>query len=345
MMPQLIIGKSLAPSLSVLTRESEKNHYWKTLMADWNLRRRKGFPGCNPKSICRESLGLLNKHNYMVTLKSDGVRYILYCTTRPNSTQSQPLPVALMIDRSQNMYEVDVIAQEDFFIKGTILEGELVWKQPEEKTLMFLVFDCIRCRGESFLHRSFLERFQEVDRLVRFSAELSQLHDVEQRALETNNVVMMQYQPRVFMHAKIFVDLSNAQRLWERRSDIEHRVDGLIIQRTDAPYVMGTANDGEVFKWKQNSTLDLSGPSLKAADGDINSTYFGRRVITATESKIKATSEDDVVEYMINVTEKTVELFALRRRLDKKTANGIRVVEATILDAIENIQPNELLPC
>ena len=312
-------------------------------MADWNLRFRKGFPGCNPKSICRESLGLLNKHNYMVTLKSDGVRYILYCTTRPNSTQDQPLPVALMIDRSQNMYEVDVIAHEDFFLKGTILEGELVWKQPEEKTLMFLVFDCIRCKGEMFLQCSFEERFREVDRCVRFSAELSQLHDVEQRALETNNVVMMHYQPRIFMHTKIFVDLSNAQKLWERRSDVEHRVDGLIIQRTDSPYVIGTANDGEVLKWKQNSTVDLSGPSLKASDGDIKSTYFDR-AITLMVSKIKATSDDDVVEYVLNVTETTIELFALRRRLDKKTANGIRVVEATILDAIENIQPHELLP-
>ena len=146
------------------------------------------------------------------------------------------------------MYEVDVIAQEDFFIKRTILEGELVWKQPDEKTLMFLVFDCIRCRGESLLHRSFLERYQEVEKCVRFSSELSQHHEVEKRALETNNLVMMQFHPRVVMHPKIFVELPNATKLWERRCDIEHRVDGLIMQRTDSQYTVGTSKNDEILK-------------------------------------------------------------------------------------------------
>ena len=53
-------------------------------------------------------------------------------------------------------------------------------------------------------------------------------------------------------------------------------------------------------------------------------------------------SDDDVIEYMVSTTNTTIELFALRRRLDKipQTASAI---EATFSDAIENIQPEELI--
>lgn len=342
-MPQLVIGKPLVPSFSKLTDGNEIRHYWECFMKDWGVRcKTSTFPGCNPVSVSREMLGLLESHDYTITLKSDGVRYVLYCTTRPGSTAERPLPVALMIDRSRNMYEVDVIGQEDFFLKRTILEGELVWRQPGDDMLLFLVFDCIRSKGKSFLHRPFSERSNEAERCVRFSDELSVLSDVEQRALETDNLVMMQYQPRVLMRAKIFVAASNAGRLWTDRSDVEHRVDGIILQRTDVSYTMGTAAHGEILKWKPKATVDLVGPQLRAADGAIKKTYFDRKVKVSSESTIQPLDDDDVVEYMVTVTDETVELFAMRRRVDKKSANGLRVVQATIADTIENIQAEEL---
>ena len=340
-MAQLVIGKPLVPSFSKIQNDSERQHYWTCLLRDWNLPQNRNFPGCNPLSVSRQTLQLLKKHKYMVTLKSDGVRYILYCTLRPGSTPSNPLPVALMIDRSQNMYEVDIIGQEDFFVKRTILEGELVWKQPKEQILLFLVFDCVRSRGESLLDRPFTVRLAEAERCVRFSDELSRMSEVEQRALETNNLVMMHFQPSIMMRAKNFVDLENAQRLWSERSDVEHRVDGLIMQRSDIAYTVGTAKNGESLKWKQYSTIDLAGPELNAADGRIRTSYFDRKVVLMS-SKIVAADADDVIEYMIRFTEKTIELFALRRRVDKKTPNGLRVVEATISDVMENIEPKEI---
>jgi hypothetical protein len=344
-MPQLVIGKPLVPSLSKLTDANEIRHYWASLMKDWGVRwKTPTFPGCNPVSVSREMLGRLHSHDYSITLKSDGVRYVLYCTTRPGSTAERPLPVALMIDRAQNMYEVDVIGQEDFFLKRTILEGELVWRQPGDDMLLFLVFDCVRSKGESLMHRPFAERSREAERCVRFSEELSRLADVEQRALETDNLVMMQYQPSLLMRAKIFVAVSNAGRLWADRADVEHRVDGIILQRSDAAYTTGTATHGEVLKWKPKSTVDLAGPNLRAADGAIKRMYFNRSVEVSAESTIRPLNDDDVLEYMVIVTDATIELFAMRRRIDKKSANGLRVVQATIADAIENIQADELAP-
>ena len=40
--------------------------------------------------------------------------------------------------------------------------------------------------------------------------------------------------------------------------------------------------------------------------------------------------------------ETSVSLFALRTRPDKKFANSMKVVESTIQDLFENIQPDEL---
>ena len=343
MSPQLVIGKPLLPSHSQLVSDEEQQHYWTALMKDWNVRwKTPSFPGCNPRSISRETLPLLKEHDYSITLKSDGVRYVLYCTTRPGSTTKEPLPVALMIDRSRNMYEVDVIAQEDVFLKRTILEGELVWRQPQEKDLVFLVFDCVLVRGESFLSQPFSKRLEEVHRCTRLSDELSRLPDVEQLVADTDNIVMMQFQPSVIMRPKTFVEIDNAQRLWDGREGVEHRVDGIILQRNDSTYTLGTASAGESFKWKEKSTVDLTGPDAQAADGRLPESYFGRRVFLSPDSKIQAESAEDVIEYLITVTDTAVVLFGLRRRVDKDRANGLKVVKATIKDVMDQIRPDEL---
>lgn len=342
-MPNLIVSKSLIPSMSRIDDEDEKSHYWNQLMTDWGVKWKKPtFPGCNPLSLSRKQLDTFGTHDYLITLKSDGVRYILYCTVRPGSTADVPLPVAIMIDRSQNMYEVEVVAKEDVFTNRTILEGELVWKQPDENVLTFLVFDCILSSGESFLKRPFEERLLEVKRLVHLSEDLSQYPDVESRVLETDNIVMTHYAPRVMMRPKNFVDICNAERMWTDRGDVEHRVDGIILQHKKATYTLGTALRGEILKWKEKPSVDLAGPMLAAVDGALPNVIFGRNVVVSKKSRISAEHDGDVIEYMVTVNESNVVFFALRRRVDKSSANGLKVVFATIQDVIDNITPDEL---
>ena len=342
-MPNLVVSRSLIPSMSCIDDENEKLHYWTELMRDWQVKwKRPTFPGCNPLSLSRKQLNHLENNEYLITLKSDGVRYVLYCTTRPGSTGDAPLPVAIMVDRSQNMYEVEVVAKEDVFFKRTILEGELVWKQPEENVLTFLVFDCILSRGESYLKRPFEDRLREAHRLVHLSEDLSHYPDVDKRVLETGNIVMTHYAPRVTMRPKVFVDMRNAERMWNDRGDVEHRVDGIILQRKDAPYTLGTASHGEILKWKEKSSVDLSGPSLAAVDAPLPEVILNRTVVISKDSRIVAAHEDDVVEYLVTVNDTSVVFFALRRRVDKSHANGIKVVLATVQDVIDAITPVEI---
>lgn len=334
----VVVSHSLIPSHSVVEDGAEKDHYWRSLLHDWGVKRAKTFPGCNPMSLSRDTLSVVRRHPYSITLKSDGVRYVLYCTTRPGSTASSPLPIALMIDRCRNMYEIDVVATEDVFVRRTILEGELVWKQPEERQMLFLVFDCVMDKGVSMTERTFTERHSAALGLVRLSEELSTYEQVEQQVDETGCIVVMQYDPCVRMRGKNFVAREFANRLWNERQDTEHRVDGIILQREDAPYTFGTATNHSVLKWKARSTVDLMGKSsLHTSDGVVPRHLLGRKVTMLSGSRIQAKNEQDVLEYLLTVTVDEVQLFAVRKRVDKAHANSNFVFLATVQDVIDDI--------
>ena len=249
--------------------------------------------------------------------------------------------VSLMIDRSRNMYEVETAAPEEHFLKGTILEGELVWKQPDEHSMIYYVFDAVVVQGVSVMPRPFEERLNIATSLTRFSSELRNESDV--RILETKTIVLCQFDPCVDMKPKTFVERKFASRLWSERNESEHRVDGIIIQCTDAPYTIGTAEDDSVFKWKEHSTVDLRGipPNLHTADVQLPQRICDRRVVICT-SRIQASADGDVIEYYITVTESEVHLMPVRTRPDKTTANGMRVVTATVEDVINAITPHDI---
>lgn len=341
-MPRLAVGRALLPSRSIVDVEEERRFYWEALMQAWRVparwaQREHYFPGCNPCSLSRAHLPTLRASRYLLTLKSDGVRYALFLTMRREGGA-----VALLVDRSRTMYEIEVVAPEDYFVKGTVLEGELVWQQPDEHRLLFLVFDAVCLKGESLLHLPFEARLAAATKCSYRSDELADAADAD--VLETDAVVVAQYEPTVRMRPKRFVEREHAARLWAERGDAEHRVDGLILQRADARYTYGTAVT-EVFKWKDHSTVDLAGPAhaLRCADGPLGDCIGERRVVVVP-SRIPS-EEGTVTEYLVTVDEPTQEVrfFAVRSRPDKRNLpNGARVVAATVQDVVEAIDPREI---
>lgn len=339
----VIVSKRLTPSHSRLTDAHEVDHYWSALLSLWGIRGRRAasstfFPGCNPRSISQPLASRLQTQRYHICLKSDGVRYVLLLTTRMGQSDQG---VALMIDRSRNMYEVELAAPEEHFLQGTVLEGELVWKQPDEQTMIYYVFDAVVDRGTRLTSKPFEERLATATALTRFSSELRDESDA--RILETQSVVLSQFDPHVEMKPKTFVDRMHATRLWNERNDCEHRVDGIILQSMDAAYTVGTAEDDSVFKWKEHSTVDLRGvpPLVHAADAPLPARLCDRNVVFET-SRVAATSDQDVIEYHVDVTEREVRLMPVRTRPDKTSANGLRVITATVEDVIHAITPEEL---
>ena len=344
-MPRFSVSKSIIPSFSKVDSKAEVDHFRKKFLKLWGLRISNSFPGCNPKSIGRHDLPSLREDDYLVSLKSDGVRYALFLTMRPGKGG----PVALLLDRTWAMYEVEVVAPEEFFTKGTILEGELVWKQPDERSLMYLVFDSVVIKGEKMVDQTFSERLDAATRCTRLSTELAMesssisTEDLEDRVLETDSIVLTHYRPNIVMRPKSFVNVMHSHRLWNERIDVDHRVDGLILNKKNSEYVVGTASNGSIFKWKPQSTVDL-----KSVDGklftleDLLPDKIHEKQVNVLDSRVRATANNDIVEYLITIQGDTLELFPLRSRPDKKNANSERIVIATVQDVIDDVKIEEI---
>jgi hypothetical protein len=344
-MPRFSVSKSIVPSFSKVDTTAEVDHFRKKFQKLWGLRISNSFPGCNPKSIGRHDLPGLIEDDYLVSLKSDGVRYALFLTMRPGKGG----PIALLLDRTWAMYEVDVAAPEEFFTEGTILEGELVWKQPDERFLMYLVFDSVVIKGEKMVDQTFSERLDAATRCTRLSTELAiesssmSTEDLDDRVLETDSIVLTHYRPNIVMRPKSFVDVRHTHRLWNERIDVDHRVDGLILNKKNSKYVVGTASNGSIFKWKPQSTIDLKSVDGKlfTLEGMLPDKIHAKQVIVL-DSRVRATPNDDIVEYLITIEGDTLKLFPLRSRPDKNNANSERIVLATVQDVIDDVKIEDI---
>ena len=342
--PILSVMKPLAPSSVTVEDPDELAYYSARLVGamgappTWSKTR---FPGCNPRGLGRADMrDRVRGKTFMVAHKSDGVRYALFLTIRRGSTAEDPKAVAFMVDRAMHFYEVQVLAPEAHFVQESVFEGELVWQMPEGTRQLFLVFDCLRCGGVRYATLPFARRIEEVRRCTRWSEETMDCSEQEQveRVCETDGVVLL----HIAMRPKTFVGAHFAVALWKDRGEAEHRVDGLILQDACAAYKHGTAHDGSVFKWKSHVTVDLRGSSAATLDGPIPHEVHGRRLRLSTESRIVARSEDDIIEYHMQVGEETIDLFAIRSRTDKTHANPLHVVERSVADVLDAVEVEEI---
>jgi mRNA guanylyltransferase len=118
------------------------------------------FPGAQPVSFAREHIAELQRNEYFMCEKTDGIRCLLFFFYRENEHGFQP--ATFLIDRKNNYYEVlpplrfphhQFPNDEDKFLFGTILDGELVNDrvpgQPKPR-LIFYVFDCLVIDGHNY---------------------------------------------------------------------------------------------------------------------------------------------------------------------------------------------------
>jgi hypothetical protein len=96
-------------------------------LAMWDARKvsLRHNPSPNPISISAEALAAMNPAEYVVAEKIDGVRYALVlCRDHVGE------PVAVMINRACEQYQVRVCADASYF-DGTLIDGELAWEVEE----------------------------------------------------------------------------------------------------------------------------------------------------------------------------------------------------------------------
>lgn len=334
----------LVPSFSKLTKEEEKDVYWEKLINDWMLPKHiKHFPGSHPVSLERKDLEFLKKNqdDFLVSLKSDGVRYILYMTLRPNTNT----PVCFLIDRSRNMYEIEVWAPEEYY-NGTIIDGELLWNLNNENTTTFLAFDLVKFKGKMYTKQPYTRRLQTLNDIIFDDDTAHTLEEIEDIIEEKDSMVSMNNLYNLKFKAKRFTSLNMLYVQWNDRHSTVYRHDGLIFTKNKDEYKHGSANYN-TFKWKPCYSIDVVINNEEVyinehnTDGLLKLDCILDRKISIIKNKI-VFNENDVLECDIKLKNEVFELFPMRTRADKKYPNTLKTIISACTGLLDNVTIDEL---
>ena len=339
----------LQPSQAILEDEDEKKYYWDVVLQYWKLPTIfKHFPGPNPVSLERNDFERLKNEDFLAALKTDGVRYLLVLTTKPNSTE----PISLMIDRALNMYEIEIWANEEYFYNGCLLDGELVWSTSEE--LQFIIFDVVIFKGTNCIEMNYRDRLEIIQDHVLCVDDNQQDETIENIISEEDKFCARNNKYNLQLFAKMCVSKQSLDHLWQNKTMCSHRNDGLILTLNSANVHTGTSK--HVLKWKPSHSIDIKCyfnnkwtffGNDNSSDEEIDiSTHIGPYTVSLdTNSKLLNALKRKlcfVVECLITVSGNIITLVPERERTDKKSANTMKTIEATIRNAQEKIIIDEL---
>ncbi|ORX62621.1 hypothetical protein DM01DRAFT_1403093 [Hesseltinella vesiculosa] len=200
------------------------------------------FPGAQPVSFGSHELRQLEKEDFFVAEKSDGVRCLALLSRSSNGR-----PEVYLFDRKNNFHLIHdmcfPIPQDPEFRKchnDTIVDGELVFDREDDgrMQLKFLLFDCLMVGGHLLMHRDFVKR------LGYLNTEIIRPHRE-----------MLKKKPHRKQHCPFVVEFKEQQKTYNLDSvfnlvmpNLRHGSDGLIFTAVDSPYVSGTTS--KIVKWK-----------------------------------------------------------------------------------------------
>ena len=223
-----------------------------TLLSRNNL----NFPGAQPVSFSSKHLTELQKEDYYVCEKTDGIRCLMYFAR--GDPESENPEIHYLIDRKNEYRFVPglhfPLPDDDTFQSfhvDTLVDGELVNDTYPDGTqqLKFLVFDCLVLDGQSLMHRTLDKRlaYFKVKVLEPYRAMYRKFPEekahrpfvVEDKSTQFSYGIEMMFREIIPKVKKI------------------HGNDGLIFTCRSTPYRIGT--DEHILKWKPPSenTIDF----------------------------------------------------------------------------------------
>jgi hypothetical protein len=362
--PGLLYNKSACNALL--------QQYHDLLRAPWLPNRN---PCPQPVSLTRADLCKL-PGQYVVSDKSDGVRYTLFLTEIGGQAYS------VLVDRKLALYQVPVAAAKSFY-RGSIFDGELVTVRHGEgvTTECFLVFDVVVYKGEMVGDLDLIKRI-EIVRTVFDLDEIVASPDDAQRLAKRGKVICGGSGRGLSFCPKPCYLVENLRILTRQIPTLRYPVDGLIFTPIRGRYGRGT--DASLFKLKLKHTVDLEvclrtrelvvglggGPETAVqrvplrsfSDIGWDETFAAevRAIIVESSSEKTAESLDSKGEVVRDQTGERVDddpliiecvlknpsaplLASPQRRRDKVHPNTKRTVLATLQNLIENLRPEEVL--
>ncbi|KIM65335.1 hypothetical protein SCLCIDRAFT_1212510 [Scleroderma citrinum Foug A] len=201
------------------------------------------FPGSQPISFALGHLDELEKRDYWVCEKSDGVRVLFFLQTDPSGSQG-----VYLIDRHNAYHEVSGFwfprpDKPKESLMDTILDGELVIDvNPESKTetLRYLAFDCLVFNGENIMSKPLDKRYWRLK---------EQFHATWSRAMK--ELPQLAHSIPFDIQVKAITPSYGVEGVFRLIPTLQHGNDGLIYTCTETSYVSGT--DPHILKWKPPS--------------------------------------------------------------------------------------------
>jgi hypothetical protein len=343
---------ALKPAGALITDTREKKLITRRLADMYGRRTLHSFPGSQPMSIESSDIDTLHTSQFMVALKTDGIRFLLLMMMLEGE------PRAIMINRRMEMHEIESIwAPLSYFEDdgGTLLDGELVWEQRPGNQLsqLFLIFDIVAAR-EPLRHLNFSERLTRIHRhvLSELPARMSPHDDNVETLLEDEDKIYLSAH-NMRMAPKKFVPFDVASDLWAQRTLSMWKNDGLIFMRDDATLQSGT--DRTAFKWKPVNSISVDILTNSAQNVVVHKkgvpftltqiTLFGvtRRVLLENNELLECIGPTDrVLECTCAVDDETVTFKPIKCRTDKTVSNDHFTVAKTLENVIEAIDTDRL---
>ncbi|KAJ5286769.1 hypothetical protein N7478_002455 [Penicillium angulare] len=214
------------------------------------------FPGAQPVSFSAKHLTELQKEDYYVCEKTDGIRCLMYFAR--GDPESETPEIHYLIDRKNDYRFVPglhfPLPEDDSFQSyhvDTLVDGELVNDIYEDgsQQLKYLVFDCLVLDGQSLMHRTLDKRLAYFKEKV-----LKPYHTMYRKFPEEK-------QHRAFAVEDKSTQVSYGIEMMFREIIPQvkqiHGNDGLIFTCRSTPYKIGT--DEHILKWKPPSenTIDF----------------------------------------------------------------------------------------
>lgn len=218
-------------------------------------RRNLSFPGAQPVSFSSRHLEELQREDYYVCEKTDGIRCLLYFAG--NDSEQNP-EIHYLIDRKNDYYYVQGLhfpMPDDptfrKFHENTLVDGELVNDTfgNGEQQLKYLVFDCLVLDGLNLMERSLDKR------LAYFKEKVLQPYNSMYKKYPQEK----QYRPFAVEDKSTQFSYGIEMMFREIIPRVKriHGNDGLIFTCRSTPYRIGT--DEHILKWKPptENTVDF----------------------------------------------------------------------------------------
>ena len=314
-----------------IVNESMINELKNTVLGFWPYRKDNSFPGPLPISIEREHFTQITKNKYVISLKSDGTRYMFMLYNG----------CSYLIDRSFIFYKVNVKFNDTIYglsneSCGLLLDGEMIEMaktddkndDKNETVMTYLVHDCVCIFSRSVKTLPLTERYECIKIALQYLLE-SDFTIKNKKYYLTNEIT------------KEIIDTA------------DHKTDGLIIMPIYAE--IGNQGQNTLFKLKQIHTVDFkivekpteyeayvycqySPNNLKLYASTKKTNPVFKKLLDKYCPDFKS---GDIVECIYNDRYKCFDPFKIRK--DKDRPNNVNTANKTMLNAQEGISVQELL--